>query len=237
MLARYQDLQEFLRRLPVWLNRAAAILGIAILAANGILVARALWGETWRPSGTYFEMDRHLRENPDTCAVVTVRFPMASLLLPHHEGEFPSPPMGDLLIGRNQTAFRDARHGFFWWLERRPACTADQAVLFHIFKPDRTWVEQGCVLQASGILKYLPEEKWDWAIRRNLASGPWYRCPANILRQFTQQTVNHNLARRFIELQNLPPFGITGEALVELGKRNTPPPNTLTPLVQRPNNE
>jgi len=97
--------------------------------------------------------------------------------------------------------------------------------LLHAQKAEPSWTQnEGCTLLSSGVLRLLPESTWDWALKRNLVKGPWYRCPPGILNHFESQAAIHIYSRSFGKLASLPRLGITPQELEDLGLKTVPPP-------------
>ena len=193
-----------------------ATIGIGALM-NTALFVKSLWGETWIAQGTYFEITRHLSENPGTCAVVTVRSPVNSFAVPV------GVPIGQWALGRHELSDPSRSAMAVEWFEHDPQCSQSQTILLHLYKPDPVWPGLGCEILASGFLSVLPVSRWDWAMSKGYVSGPWYRCPSGVLRAFTKQSVIHPLTGFFPPIEKLPGFGISGEVLREMGRRRTPP--------------
>lgn len=226
-------------RVGAWLNRPLRRLmhlmptrGFALRAVFGayvllnlLLTLRAVWGETWVASGTYREIDRHLKTHADTCAIVTVKFPMSPLL---PQGV----PLGFVPMNRANPSFDEARNRGIEWQERKPECSAStlssaapNPILLHLHAPDQRWeTEQACVLLQSGLLNLLPKSAESWALKKGLVSGVWYFCPAQTLNQFRSQGIARRLVSDWGKIPELPRLGTPGRDLIELALRTVPPP-------------
>ncbi len=195
-------------------------LAVVVLAIpNLLLFTRSLWGETWTANDTYFEIDRHLKSDLSnrTCAVISVRKPLSL--------DLPTIPFGYFPSERRQPSFDQLSKRPLIWIEEPPKCTGLHSVLLHLHKPDPRFAEKGCRLLPSGILSILPFRAWDFALRRNWVSGPWYWCPDTILPAFTHPESRRILMHEFRPIDPLPDRTTTGERLMRLEKANTGDPN------------
>ena len=199
------------------LRPALGALLAGVFLWNAALTLRAAWGETWVANGTYFEVDRHLREYPSTCAVITVRKPLSIHLPWRNPSIAPEPALGFFPSERREPSFAQTGARPVIWIERPRQCGPAQTLLVHVHKPDPGWDGQGCRLLRSGILNILPEGSWEPVIERGLASGSWYACPASALGAFRLQETRHILARRLGRIARLPPPGATGQELIRAG--------------------
>lgn len=201
-------------KIPVnrWLKRAAWALGLLVLVVNGARGLHQLWGETWRPSLTYFEVNRHLREVEGACAVWTQRHQVTSILFPH------GVPFGVL-------EEREGRpHQVHWALER-PECAAAR-VLVHVGKPNPVWeTEYACRLLSSGVLAWIPQSRWTEFQGRGWVSGPWYDCPGSVVTQVPHHQVDQPFARTFGRYEALPWKKMSVREIVEFGQRAVPHPH------------
>ena len=153
---------------------------------NALFFLKGLWGDTWKPAQTFFDLNRHLNDPSRTCAVVTVRKPLSLHL--------PSLPLAYFPSDRKVNSFEQTVNRPLIWIQKDAACEMDETVLIHLHKPAEAWTQHGCALLDSGVLRVLPRTKWDWAIEKDYASGVWYRCPATVLPLFQRPEVRKILA-------------------------------------------
>jgi hypothetical protein len=208
---------------PWLMSKAGKLLIYLLLLPNLSLHARQLWGFTWTADGTYFEIGKHLREAPSTCAIVSVRKPLATTLPWHFPEKAPEPALAYFPMDKRASSHAQAGTKPAIWIERQPACGPQSIALLHLHKPDKAWeTERGCTLLASGALSAAPSKFWPLLVERDLASGTWYRCPSAALAAFTRQETRVILARRVRKLEQLPPRDVSGAELEAMVERITP---------------
>ncbi|MGK5086164.1 hypothetical protein WDW86_01285 [Bdellovibrionota bacterium FG-2] len=186
--------------------------GLSLLV-NGAFFVRGLWGERWIAQETFFEVNRHLRENPGVCGVVSVRRPI-SLSLPGPSGQVPQPAFGYFPAERRSPVFPQLAIRPLIWIEAPPQCSSDLVILLHQHKPDSGWEERGCKMLSSGVLKFVPRALWTDLLDWNLVSGTWYRCPSSVLGAFSKTETRKILKHSFDRLPYLPPWRISGDSLL-----------------------
>ncbi|MBI3535200.1 MAG: hypothetical protein HY072_06920 [Deltaproteobacteria bacterium] len=190
---------------PSWITKTSVFVIKLIFVVNIVFLLRVIWGETWVANGTYFEVNRHLKQFPDVCAVVTVKRPL-SIYIPRT-----SPNL----------AF-----GFFvpqivkkplLWIEKAPNKKCNTSFLLHLHKPNISWENEGCTLLASGFLSILPRNLWPWALSHKFVSGSWYNCPVRVLSLFKTQETRMVLAHAIPPIVKLPSFRAIQEEISGVG--------------------
>lgn len=202
-------------RAPRWLVVLFAISALI----NVPLFLKALFGETGTLNATYFEVDQHLIENPNTCAVISQHL-LSSLLIPGDPN--PSQVFGVFHAERRKPTFPQAETASLGWYGNSPQCSPEQTVLLHVDRPDVAWVESGCKLQRSGLLELLPQSLWVPFLRRGWVSGPWYACSAAILERFKKQFAESPFLHEFAHFSELPPLGMSAKELAEFRDHYAP---------------
>lgn len=203
-------------RTPRWLTIVFAISWLV----NAPLFLKAVFGETGTLNATYFEVDQHLLENPNTCAVISQHL-LSSLLIPGDPR--PEQTFGVFHAERRKPTFPQAETASLAWYGSSPQCSSNQTVLLHVDRPDVAWVESGCKLQKSGLLELLPQSLWIPFLRRGWVSGPWYACAPPVLERFKKQSVENPFMREFTRFSELPPFGLNAQELMAFRDRYAPP--------------
>ncbi len=199
-----------------WARPALRALIAFALVANGALLLRALWGETWRAGSNYLDVSRLLSNHP-SCAVVSVRRPVAGLVPWSDPGRVPEPAVGFFPAPSHQPSSASLKERPVVWLAHAPDCGSGQRVLFQPYKPESYWKDVvGCELLPSGVLKVLPTQYWPKFIEKDWVSAPWYSCPSSLLSLFKGQEVRTVVATRMRRLTTLPPLGINGEEFLNL---------------------
>ncbi len=212
-----RDMAESIWRRP-WFRRViSGVVGLSLLL-NAVFFARGLWGERWIANETFFEVNRHLRENPGVCAVVSVRRPI-SLSLPGPGDRVPLPAFAYFPAERREPVFPQLAVRPLIWIEAQPQCSAESVILLHQHKPDSGWEERGCRMLSSGVLKYVPLTFWGDLVEKNWVSGTWYRCPPTILGAFSKSETRGILKRGFDRLPVLPSWRTSGDELLALYTR------------------
>jgi hypothetical protein len=204
----------------------------AFLLVMAFMVFRGIWGESAKSSQSYLEVHRHLQENPNTCAVVSVRSP-GSIHLPNEREK--SDPAVDFDISSVDAAavphpsfgyFKDERGGTLedklslntvYWIGDRPNCEKlGSVLLFQPEDPDPYLSKKGCKYLASSVWSQIPP-------MQAVVHGPWYACPGAFVAEFFRNEIKHPLVYGFLKYEKLPPYGTTGASLIEDGNAHTPP--------------
>lgn len=212
----YAGAERLFSRLPrtreaAWLLRLAV--GITF-AANALFVVRAVWGERWRASWNYLEIGEWLRIRP-SCAAVTVRRPVGTLLPWTDPANAPDPPLGFYPAEPHAPMSGSLGSRPLIWTQWAPTCADGTRVLLQPTRPEPFWEESGCELLPSGILGAFPRSSWTSLLRRRWVSAPWYDCPATVLALFTRQETRLTLARGMRRIAELPPLGLRGREFLE----------------------
>ena len=195
------------------------------LVINLIFFTKALWGETWTLSLNYLELPLHLREFPDTCGVITPKR-MTSVVYTGAGNHVPDPPLGVSLYGKSSESFRESTHMPVVWIDHPAHCTPEQSLLIQSWAPDPKWDQAGCELLASGFLRVLPQNLWSQALSHpGMVGGPWYRCPAKILKLFGGEVTERTLFERMKPIETLPKLGASPEEILQFDRSQSPEPD------------
>jgi hypothetical protein len=201
---------------------ARILISVWVIWASALMM-RGLWGETWRLLPNFLELPSLLKEAP-TCAVITVRRPLASLVPYEGTSEVEqletTPSNVELKVPYPALAFFPAPGHFksseyinsrpLIWLMQAPQCNDTKTVLLQVQQPENYWTEvHQCELQRSGILKWVSRQQWNTLVSKNLVSAPWYRCPSKVLTAFTRSEVRNMIQTKWTSVKQLPPPGIS----------------------------
>lgn len=224
-------------RLSPTVRSAIKVFFILFLFINGAYLLHSLRADLGKIQGTYRELGIHLKEVPQTCAVLT-RNQTSSLNLPFQERPLLlTPPVGSYRAStQERPSYQDMAALSIRWTEDAPDCAGpEKRVLIQVPSAESAWTEkESCTLLSSSVLRLIPHSLWDWALRKHLAHGVWYHCPPNILTHFQSQSTIHVMSHRFGKIETLPRLGITPQELEELGQKTSPPPaNSPIPSVKQ----
>jgi len=197
---------------------------LIILSLNALFLLRALWGENLVTHGTYFEINKHLKNLPNTCAVISVKRPFSIHFPFGTTGIVPEPAFAFFPANRRVESFPEVNTKPLIWIEREPVCAPDMVILLHLDKPDKRWDYNGCTLLVSGVLRLVPKSFWPWIIDNGYLSGPWYKCKESVLKVFKNTEIRKILAETTGFHKSLPPLGIKGGALIKMGQNALPQP-------------
>ncbi len=193
-------------------RRLSLALTALLFAVNLPFFVKQLWGNLWVPDGTYFEIERHLAEHPQACAVITVRKPLA-VTLPRG---WQTRAFGYFPQKRGEEFLAEAALKPLTWLERAPRCAPEQAVLLHARKPSPALRAAGCEVLRSGLLNILPRASWETVLARGWVSGAWLRCPSTMLDRFAQTRTLRALFHEWKPLERFPSAHVTGPEILEM---------------------
>ena len=218
--------QKYGKQFPIWALRAGRVVLVYVLVINAALFLKELWGETLTGNKTYLDLPAHFREVPRTCAVVSSRRKMTSILYPNLDrgiGEgVPSPALGLVDARTHEPSFPEAALQPILWIEHAPRCEAGDRVLLHTWTPDERWEAHGCSLLRSGLLRWIPESYAQTALKNHWVSGPWYNCPPEIFRLFKAQHDEKVLFHGFTRHEHFPRYGISGDELLQFDRDDSP---------------
>jgi hypothetical protein len=200
---------EWTPRLKPRTLQAARILGLALLLISS---ASTAWGERWKYNGSYLQVTPHLRTHPQTCAVLTLRYPNSILFPEELRGAHPSPAFGRMEFRTwNQSIEQSFRQSLVWQ-EIAPQCSERSNILIHRLYPDIRAGEFGCEALSA-----------PW--RAGTPLGFWYRCPARMLTFFQIQRVTKLVGHSLGRWERLLPPSTRGEVLMQEARRVSPPPS------------
>ena len=199
---------------------------VAVL--NTALLARALWGETWKAGSNYLELGSLLKQNP-ACAIITVRRPVSTLLPWNQAGHVPEPALAYFPAPAHQPSSQNMASLPLIWIERQPTCFAGSFVLFQPQQPEYFFEQiAGCKILKAGPLKFFSQSNQVNWIERKWVTAPWYSCPSSILLFFKQQETRRILVKSLFPMIRLPEFGVSAEEFIYTAQKGIDPSQIAT---------
>lgn len=110
-----------------------------------------------------------------------------------------------------------------------------QRILLHTHRIHPGWIDEGCTLLPTGLLRKIPNSRQDWILQQGYKASTWYNCPTSILAYFGEVKVQQAYTHNFSKIEKLPGWGVTAKELEDLGHQTSPPPKDISlPTLANP---